>query len=243
VNKSLRHALANAQLNEHDVAASLAVDPKTVRRWLAGRTPYARHRSNLAALVGQPENDLWPGVAARQVLAARPAPEVLATYPHRWAVPRETWQNLFELAEHEIGILVYAGLFLSEDVGLLKTLATKAREGVAVRILLGDPDSPQIAARGDDEGIGEAISAKVRNALTFYQPLSIIEGVEIRLHQTPLYASIYRADDELFVNPHIYGIPAAQSPVLHVRAVEDGDMASTYLGSFERIWASAVLFG
>jgi hypothetical protein len=243
VNESLRHALANAQLNEHDVAASLAVDPKTVRRWLAGRTPYVRHRSSLATLVGLPENDLWPGLAARQVTLTPPAPEVLATYPHRSAVPRQTWQRLFESAEREIGILVYAGLFLSEDVGILRTLTSKARANVAVRILLGDPDSPQIRARGEDEGIGDAISAKIRNALTFYRPLSTIEGVEIRLHQTPLYASVYRADDDLLINPHIYGIPAAQSPVLHVRMVEDGDMASTYLGSFEHVWTNAVPFG
>jgi hypothetical protein len=243
VNKPLRHALANAQLSVHDVAASLAVDPKTVRRWLAGRTPYARHRSNLATLIGTPESDLWPGLGASQVALTTPAPEILTTYPHRWAVPRVTWQRLFESAEREIGILVYAGLFLSEDVGILQTLAGKARTSVAVRILLGDPGSPQIAARGEDEGIGDAISAKIRNALTFYQPLSVIQGIEIRLHQTPLYASIYRADDELLVNPHIYGIPAAQSPVLHVRKVEDGDMVSTYLDSFEHVWANAVPFG
>ncbi|MGI8330375.1 XRE family transcriptional regulator [Actinomadura scrupuli] len=238
MNEPLRRALTNAQLSEHDVAARLAVDAKTVRRWLAGRTPYARHRSSLAALIGMQESELWPALPATPQTSASPPLEVLATYPHRWAVPHGTWQGLFESAEREIGILVYAGLFISEDIGILRTLESKAQANVAVRILLGDPDSPQITTRGEDEGIGTAISAKIRNALTFYQKLRTIEGIEIRLHQTPLYASIYRADDELLVNPHVYGIPAAQSPVLHVRMVEDGDIASMYLGSFERVWAN-----
>jgi predicted metal-dependent hydrolase len=53
-----------------------------------------------------------------------------------------------------------------------------------------------------------------------------------------LYNSIYRADDDLLINPHAYGIAAAHAPVLHVRRVQDGGMASTYLESFERVWMS-----
>jgi hypothetical protein len=154
-------------------------------------------------------------------------------------VPREAWEQLFGSAEREIGILVYAGLFLSEDVGILRTLADKARTGVAVRILLGDPEGPHVGERGADEGVGDALAAKIRNALVFYQPLSHTTRVEIRLHRTTLYASIYRADDELLVNPHIYGVAASQSPVLHLRRTKDVDMASTYLDSLERVWANA----
>ncbi|MFB4308949.1 hypothetical protein [Actinomadura sp. GTD37] len=54
-----------------------------------------------------------------------------------------------------------------------------------------------------------------------------------------LYNSMYRADDDLLINPHAYGIAASHAPVLHLRRGEDGDMASTYLESFERVWASA----
>jgi hypothetical protein len=32
---------------------------------------------------------------------------------------------------------------------------------------------------------------------------------QIRLHDTPLYNSIYRFDDELLVNTHVYGLLAA----------------------------------
>jgi hypothetical protein len=53
--------------------------------------------------------------------------------------------------------------------------------------------------------------AKIRNALTLYRPLCVVENIEIHLHQTILYNSIYRVDDQLFVNQHTYGTPAARA--------------------------------
>lgn len=51
--------------------------------------------------------------------------------------PRDTWGHLFSGAEREIGVLVYAGLFLSEDAGVQKIIKDKASSGVRVRILPG----------------------------------------------------------------------------------------------------------
>ena len=117
----------------------------------------------------------------------------------------------------EIAILAYSALFLAEDTGILRILADKGRAGVSVRIALGDPDGPNVAERGEEEGIGDAMAAKIRNALTLYRPLCAVENIEIRLHRTVLYNSIYRADDQLLVNQHTYGIPAAQAPVFCLR--------------------------
>jgi transcriptional regulator with XRE-family HTH domain len=239
VNENLRRALLHARLREEDVAARLGVDPKTVRRWLNGRVPYARHRAALADLVGEDEADLWPDAGGPLTARARPE-ELGAIYPHRWAVPRETWVRFFASAEHEIAILAYSALFVAEDTGILRTLVGKACSGAAVRIALGDPDSPSVAERGKEEGIGDAMPAKIRNALSLYSPLREIENVEIRLHQTTLYNSIYRADDQILVNQHTYGVPAAHAPVFSLRRTDDGDMFSSYLVSFERVWAGAV---
>ncbi|WP_433230917.1 XRE family transcriptional regulator [Actinomadura formosensis] len=239
MNDLLRRALADARLTEAGVAARLGVDPKTVHRWVTGRVPYPRHRTRVAALVGRDEADLWPQLAAAKVRSEPPVIDVLATYPHRWAVPRLVWQQLFQGAREEIGVLAYAGLFLAEDMGIMRTLAQRARSGVRARILLGDPDGMCVAERGSDEGVGESMAAKIRNALVHYRVLRGVDGVEIRLHDTVLYNSIYRADDDLLINPHAYGIAASHAPVLQLRRAEDGDMASTYLESFERVWAGA----
>jgi hypothetical protein len=108
-----------------------------------------------------------------------------------------------------------------------------------VRIALGDPDGPYVAQRGAEEGIGDAIPAKIRNALTLYRPLGAVQNIEIRLHRTVLYNSIYRADDKLLVNQHTYGIPAAQAPAFCLCDADGGEMAALYFDSFERVWASS----
>ena len=60
------------------------------------------------------------------------------------------------------------------------------------------------------------MAAKIRNALALYRPLQDAGQAEIRLHRTVLYNSIYRADDDMLVNQHAYGIPAAHAPVFHL---------------------------
>ena len=96
-----------------------------------------------------------------------------------------------------------------------------------------------VAERGQAEGIDEAIVAKVRSAIVLFRPLLASENVEIRLHGTILYNSIYRADEQLLVNTHIYGMAANNAPVFHLRKIPGGDTASSYLESFERVWDGA----
>lgn len=235
MNDTLRRALADARLDEPAVAASLSVDPKTVQRWVSGRVPQRRHRWSLADLLGRHELDLWPELGRQ----ATHCPEIRSSYSDRGSVPRRTWHQLFARAQTDIGILVYSGLFLAEDREAVAILADRARAGVRVRILLGDPDSPVIAARGTDEGIGDAMPAKVRNALVQYRPLLGIADVKIRLHATVLYNSLYRADDQLLANMHVLGLPAAHAPVLHLHGPGDNDLLSTYLDCFERVWGTA----
>jgi hypothetical protein len=54
-----------------------------------------------------------------------------------------------------------------------------------------------------------------------------------------LYNSIYRSDDELLVNTHVFGVGASQAPVLHLRRVAGGSMVTTYIESFELVWSQA----
>lgn len=242
MNVALKRALADAGLKTVDVAGQLGVDPKTVERWIAGRRPHPGFRTALAILVGIAETDLWPPTTApTRAVRQRGASEVKAAYPHRWAVPADAWRSLFASAELEIGVLVYGGLFLAEDPRILRLWREKARAGVKVRILLGDPDCPQVAQRGAEEGIDQAIAAKIRNVLVLYRPVLLgVPGIEVRLHRTVLYNSIYRADDEMLVNPHVFGHPALAAPVLHLRATDHATMFPTYADSFERVWAGGM---
>lgn len=72
-----------------------------------------------------------------------------------------------------------------------------------------------------------------------YQPLIGVPGIEIHLHRTTLYNSIYRADDDLLVNAHVWGVNAYSAPVLHLRRLVAGSLFDTYAASFEAVWAAS----
>jgi transcriptional regulator with XRE-family HTH domain len=238
-NERLRAAMLQRGVTHAQLADAAKVDPKTVERWVGGRVPYRRYRYLVATHLQLDETYLWPGALPPSQAADASESEILTVYPHRWAVPRDAWSQLLDSAEQEIGVLVYSGLFLADDKGMLDLLSQKAGEGVVVRVLLGDPDSPEVQSRCADEGINESMAAKIRNAIVLFQRLREVEGIELRLHGTVLYNSIYRADDDVLVNVHIYGAGAAEGPVLHLRRVAGGSMVKTYLESFERVWSRA----
>lgn len=239
-NERLRAVLLERGLTPSGLGEHVGVDHKTVERWIAGRVPYRKHRYAVASRLKVDETYLWPDALSREQVAAASDSEVIAIYPHRSDVPRDAWARLFSAAEREIGVLVYSGLFLAEDTAVQDILMEKARAGVQVRVLLGDPVSAQVIARGADEGVEDAIAAKIRNVLVLYRELRAVEGAEFRLHQTVLYNSIYCGDDQLLVNTHIYGVPATRAPVWHLRKVAGGQIAATYLHSFEQVWETAV---
>ena len=87
----------------------------------------------------------------------------------------------------------------------------------------------------------DAMPAKIHSALWLYRVLHMVENVEIRLHQTVLYNSIYRADDQLLVNQYAYGVPAPHTPTFNLRKLKGDNMFSGYLNSFEQIWSVATL--
>ncbi len=240
-NERLRALLLERGKTPDQLAEAAHVDAKTVERWITkGRTPYRRHRFEVAAFFGVDESYIWPDALDRDEVAAVSQSEVVAVWPHRWAVPRDTWGHFFSQAQREIGALVYSGMFMAEDIGVHRLFADRARAGVRIRLLLGDPDSPAVAERGAAEGIDEGMAAKVKNSIVLFRKLLAEPGVELRLHGTVLYNSIYRADDQLLVNTHIYGVMANNAPVFHLRKIPGGEMANTYMESFERVWDDAV---
>ncbi|MGH3313072.1 MAG: XRE family transcriptional regulator [Streptomyces sp.] len=236
VNERLRRAMHRAGLDINSLAAAAEVSTKSVERWMSGGAlPYPRTRYRVAAILREDESYLWPDNTNTASLAGA---ELVSTYPRRGDVPRRLWTELLRAAERDIDVLAYAGLFLTEEhTDWLPTLAAKAEQGARVRLLIGDPEGSQLAARDREYRIGGGVAGRVAAVLSHYRE-RMPGSVEMRLHDTPLYNSIYRFDDEMIVNVHAYGVLAAYTPVMHLRRI-DGRFFNTYVESYERVWASA----
>lgn len=237
-NERLRDALLHAGLTADDVAGTVEVDTKTVERWMTtDRTPYPRHRRKLSALLGVAESYLWPKAVPPERQSRIAAAEIVGVYPHRNSVPAELWDELLSAAADRIDILVHAGQFLTERPDFIRTLADKAAAGVTVRINFGDPESQAVSLRGEEEKLGEGVlAARIKYGLAAYRPLLDTPGIEFRFHETTLYNSIFRFDEQMIVNTHVYGVPGAHAPALHLRKLGAGDLFDTYATSFVDVW-------
>lgn len=237
VNERLRTAMARRAISIEVLGERAGVDDKTVRRWLAGRIPHARYRWATAALLREDETYLWPETANAGRAAAASTGELVRVYPRRADVPTELWWRLLNDAHDHVDILVYAANFLPEQYpALVDVLREKCGHGCQVRLALGDPEHATILSRGEEERFGDGIASRVRNALRYYLDLTGCPGAELRVHTTTLYNSIYRFDDTMLVNAHVYGMTASQAPLFHLRRLDGGTLFDTYLRSFQSAW-------
>ncbi|WP_405725663.1 helix-turn-helix domain-containing protein [Streptomyces sp. NBC_01537] len=239
-NERLRAVMAAGGWTYASLAAKTEVDPKSIERWVnLGRTPRRATALLAAETLGEDVHALWP--ALRQPRAARAvSPELVALYDQRADIPVSAFADLLAQAQERIDVLVYAAVFLHEAYPRLNDLLReRAAEGCTIRIALGDADSEIVQARGQEERFGHGIESRCRLALMHYSPLIGTPGIEVRTHETTLYNSLYRADDQLLVNAHIWGVNAYGAPVWHLRRSGDGGMFDTYAESFNAVWATA----
>jgi transcriptional regulator with XRE-family HTH domain len=237
VNERLHSVLAQRGVSPESLAEACQVDPKTVSRWLGGRLPHPRHRSRAAQHLRVEATFLWPDPQPR---SERRTGELVFTYPNRASVPRETWLTLLREARERIDVLVFSGTFFAQTNPHVATmLADQAVSGARVRLCFGDPHGQAAAIRGREEGIGDTLAAKIRASLTYYRPLLSEQGCEVRLHDTTLYNSLFRYDDNLLVNPHVFGQPASANPLFHLKRVDAAGWFDNYARSFDVVWAGA----
>ncbi|MER7153194.1 XRE family transcriptional regulator [Streptomyces lydicus] len=239
-NERLRVAMAAGGWTHATLAARAQVDPKSVERWVnLGRTPRRATALLAAETLGEDVHALWP--ALRQARSARAvSSELVALYDQRADVPVSTFTDMLAEARENIDVLVYAAVFLHEGFPRLNDLLReRAAEGCSVRIALGDAESENVRQRGEEERFGHGIESRCQLALMHYRPLLGVPGVEIRTHGTTLYNSIYRADDQLLANAHVWGVNAYGAPVWHLRRNGDGGIFDTYAQSFDAVWTTA----
>jgi transcriptional regulator with XRE-family HTH domain len=237
-NERLADAMARAGLSSVELATAVQVDPRTIDRWVADRSrlPRAQSRHAIAEAVQVPVGVLWPAAAN----GAHVTDELVAVYPSRAAMPPGLVMSLLSDATKQVDVLTLAGIWLWDAVaGFGQMLASKAAAGVDVRVCLGNPDGESVRTRGGEEHIGDLLGARCRLAATYAQNALREAPSAIRLHDTTLYASILRFDEDVLVNWHLYGAPAAESPVMQLHRTSSHGLAETVASSFDRVWSSA----
>ena len=143
-------------------------------------------------------------------------------------------------AREDIAVLVMSGTFYQQtQPKIARMLADAGDRGVRVRLCFGDPACEAVAVRDREEGLGGTLAAKVRSALTYYREIAASGVIDVRLHRCTLYASLFRYDEEIIVNPHAFGEPVSANPALHLRRLDGGQVAAHYMDSFERVWETA----
>ncbi|RSS34461.1 helix-turn-helix domain-containing protein [Streptomyces sp. WAC08241] len=238
-NERLRAVMESRGWAHTTLAEAVGVDPKSVERWVnLGRTPHRTTAMKAAAALEEDVHALWPSL--RQARPARAVSSELVTlYEQRADVPVSVFVELLSRSHRQIDVLVYAAVFLHEAYPRLNDLLReRADEGCVIRIAVGDPDDPNVQQRGREERFGHGIESRCRLALLHYQPLAGVPGIELRTHGTTLYNSVYRADDQMLVNAHVWGVNAYAAPVWHLRR-DHGGMFDTYTKSFDSLWATA----
>ena len=213
-NERLRTAMAAAQVDLDAIIEATGVDPKTVQRWMNGRTPLPatdRTSSSWSARTRPTCGRISPtGADAGQ----QADPEFDPLSAHRADVPANSGRHLFtrRACNRRPG--------LRRDVPARAATRPQQRTpGEKGRPRLRDsrcarrPRRRRVKTRGDDEHFGPrhrlalpggvaALSAADRSTV----------GQTSTLHDTTLYNSIYRFDDELLVNAHLYGDNAYARP-------------------------------
>lgn len=244
VNDRLRTTMLRAGVAADDLARCCGVDIKTVERWIStDRVPHRGHRWAASKRLGADETYLWPEVLQRNRRRRHQVSrsELVDLYPDRASVPRELWLRLLTDAQEHIDVLVFSGTFFAQtQPRVAPMLAERLRASVQVRLCFGNPAGESVAIRDREEELGGTLAAKIRASLTYYRRLVDLDGFQLRLHDTTLYNSIFRYDDEVIVNPHMYGEPASLNPTLHLRRLDGGILVEQYTTSFERVWKDAL---
>jgi len=237
-NDRLRNAMIAAHVDLDTLTRATSVDPKTVQRWLKGRVPHARYRWKIAELLREHEDFLWPP-NDHIITAATQTAEIVAAYAHRSDVPPAAWWQLFLQAQKQMDLLGYAMQFLPEQHARLETLLReKASDGCKIRIALADPASNAVQMRDEEERLGGTLSARIQTTLYHFRSLHNHEGIEMCYHTTPIYNSVFRFDNEMFVTPHLYGLHGSKAPLHHLRYLGANGIFANFLGHFEAVWAT-----
>lgn len=160
---------------------------------------------------------------------------VVGVWSKRGLLDNNIWIKKIEDSKENIDILGYAVAFLPDHPDFKKIIQEKYKQNCKIRILLGKPNCSSVSQRNIEEKEEGSITSRIETSLIRLNELIKTGCIEVRLHDTPLYCSIYRFDSEMLVTPHLYGVKGSAAPLFSYKNVKDGIFQS-YLKHFDDIW-------
>ena len=216
-NEHLRAAITRSGLTLEEFADIVGVDVKTVQRWLAGRTPYPRHRTRVAGALDTTEHALWPDTVPAPTtteaheLTTPVTGDAIAGYGHATDPTAPNTAALLTTAIERIEIAIPN---LASQPGLVELFRTSAANGRQARIIIEDPDEQ-------------------------VEPLLGIDAIEIRASPAREDHVLYRADDEMLLVLTRIGSASASPPIIHLRRQADGGLFDRLADDFDDRWLEA----
>ena len=216
-NEQLRTAITGAGLSLDEFADIVQVDVKTVRRWLAGRTPYPRHRTSVAGALDTTEHALWPNAMPAPATPAALEPttpdpgDVVAGYAYSSDPAAPKPAELLGAAVERIEMIVPNLASPPEVVALLRA---RAADGCRICIIIEEPD------------------ARI-------EPLREIDAIEVRASPAGEDHTLYRADDEILLALKNISFADQSPPLIHLRQATYGGLFDRLVHDFEERWDKA----
>ncbi len=217
-NEHLRTAITRAGLSLEEFADIVQVDVKTVQRWLAGRTPYPRHRASVAGALDTTEHALWPDTVPAPTATAAHEPtthgtgDAIAGYPHAADPAAPNVAELLRAALERIEIVIPD---LASKPSLVDLVRASGANGCRVRMIIEHPDEQ-------------------------VKPLLDTDTIEVRASPAGEDHILYRADDQMLLALRRIGSPAESPPIIHLRRLADGGLFDRLADDFDDRWIKTV---
>lgn len=234
-------ALIQSDMTREQLAAALDVHVNTIYRYVKGeRRPRADMRQRIAELVGQTEPVLWPELTIAAT-ASDHGSEVVDMWRRQADIPVTVWESLISGAERAVDVTAGSGLLpleMNPDIGRIFA----SRPDLVVRVCLRAPDPDDVHLQWNDEteGMGGTLAGRISQALTMWQQnLAGVNNAQIRTYSGPMLYSIFRFDDQMILNTHLYGVRGIHAPAWHLSRLDSEGVFDRYAENFDHLWQTS----
>jgi transcriptional regulator with XRE-family HTH domain len=236
-NDLLITAIRESGLELSDIAQIAEVDPRTVQRWLGGRTPHPRYRQKLAGALKTSEGELWPDAVS--VRRKDDADEIVSAWAQRNDPGAPDWRALLRAAEQHVDLLGYSLSQMLEARGAIKQLTSRARDGCQIRIAIANPRSEHVLQAELAQRSSGRLVSRITAARALIQELAGQPQIQVREHSVATTHTILRFDDDMLLTIHACGLPGFRAPVLQLRRRRDYGIFDQLARHFEDVWAAS----